>query len=437
MPQEQRPTEKFRTSVGGQALMEGIMMRGPEKICCAVRRPDGTIDLSYSDVTTHWYNKVPLVRGVCNMVENLMNGYKYLMHSADIAMTEEEKEEEKQNESKLDRWLDEHAGPKVQSALMTLSACAGVVLAIFLFTFLPTFLTGLVAKMIPMGRWPRVILEAVLKLAIFLGYMFLCTRMKEIHRMFQYHGAEHKTIACYEAGEELTVANIRRHTRFHPRCGTSFLILVILVSIVLYAVLPWSGTMLRVLYKLAMLPLLVGICYEILKWAGRSNSLLARAVSVPGLWLQHLTTFEPEDDMIEVAIAAVIAVFFDKVISDGAQQFLVFLGAPHGQGNVVGESSGCSLLQNVTIVSCGAVGGGGFAGSCSAGGLCSGRGSCGAAACCQGQCHQGSCCKCELLFHNHSPSSAISQAFQGCASSLRNFVSQLKNTRFYFQCQRS
>ena len=146
MPQEQRPTEKFRTSVGGQALMEGIMMRGPEKICCAVRRPDGTIDLSYSDVTTHWYNKVPLVRGVCNMVENLMNGYKYLMHSADIAMTEEEKEEEKQNESKLDRWLDEHAGPKVQSALMTLSACAGVVLAIFLFTFLPTFLTGLVAS---------------------------------------------------------------------------------------------------------------------------------------------------------------------------------------------------------------------------------------------------------------------------------------------------
>ena len=226
--------------------------------------------------------------------------------------TEEEKEEEKQNESKLDRWLDEHAGPKVQSALMTLSACAGVVLAIFLFTFLPTFLTGLVAKVIPMGRWPRVILEAVLKLAIFLGYMFLCTRMKEIHRMFQYHGAEHKTIACYEAGEELTVANIRRHTRFHPRCGTSFLILVILVSIVLYAVLPWSGTMLRVLYKLAMLPLLVGICYEILKWAGRSNSLLARAVSVPGLWLQHLTTFEPEDDMIEVAIAAVTPVLPKK-----------------------------------------------------------------------------------------------------------------------------
>ena len=133
MPQEQRPTEKFRTSVGGQALMEGIMMRGPEKICCAVRRPDGTIDLSYSDVTTHWYNKVPLVRGVCNMVENLMNGYKYLMHSADIAMTEEEKEEEKQNESKLDRWLDEHAG---------LRRCSAGNFSVYLSAYVPDWAGG-------------------------------------------------------------------------------------------------------------------------------------------------------------------------------------------------------------------------------------------------------------------------------------------------------
>ena len=318
MPQEQRPTEKFRTSVGGQALMEGIMMRGPEKICCAVRRPDGTIDLSYSDVTTHWYNKVPLVRGVCNMVENLMNGYKYLMHSADIAMTEEEKEEEKQNESKLDRWLDEHAGPKVQSALMTLSACAGVVLAIFLFTFLPTFLTGLVAKVIPMGRWPRVILEAVLKLAIFLGYMFLCTRMKEIHRMFQYHGAEHKTIACYEAGKELTVENIKPMRRFHPRCGTSFIIITLLVSILVYSLVPlepaqWLGidnkviaTLLRVLIKLPLLPVVVGISYEIIRLAGRYTNILTKIISAPGLWMQRLTTKEPDDKQIEIAIAAVL-----------------------------------------------------------------------------------------------------------------------------------
>ncbi len=305
MDLEKRPEEKFRTSVGGQALMEGIMMRGPKKICCAVRRPDGTIDLSESEVRTHWYNKIPLVRGVCNMADNLYSGYKYLMHSADISMTEEEQEE---SESKLDKWLDEHASPAVQNALMTVSACLGVILAIFLFTFLPTFLTGLLGNVVELGRWPRVILESVLKMAIFLGYMFLCSRLKEIHRMFEYHGAEHKTIACYEAGEELTVENVRRHSRFHPRCGTSFLFLVILIGIVLYAVLPWESTALRVVYKLLLLPVLVGVSYEVIKWAGRSNSWLARAVSRPGLWLQRLTTFEPDDSMIEVAIAAVTPV---------------------------------------------------------------------------------------------------------------------------------
>ena len=301
-------SKEFRTSIGGQALMEGIMMRGPEKICCAVRKPDGTIDLTYDTVTVHWYNRVPLVRGICNMAENLYKGYRYLMHAADIAM----EGETEPAESKLDKWFEEHATPAVQNVLMTCAAFVGVVLALFLFTFLPTFLTGLVMKVVPLGRWPRVILEGALKMAIFLGYMFLCTRFKDLHRVFEYHGAEHKTIACYEAGLPLTVENIRRQSRFHPRCGTSFMILVIIISIFLYAVLPWSGTMLRVLYKLAMLPLLVGICYEILKWAGRSNSLLARAVSVPGLWLQHLTTFEPEDDMIEVAIAAVTPVLPKK-----------------------------------------------------------------------------------------------------------------------------
>ena len=305
MELEKRPEEKFRTSVGGQALMEGIMMRGPKKICCAVRRPDGTIDLSESEVHSHWYSLVPLVRGVCNMVDNLYNGYKYLMHSADIALSEEEQEEA---ESKLDKWLEEHASPAVQNALMTVSAFLGVILAIFLFTFLPTFLTGLLGSVVELGRWPRVILESVLKMAIFLGYMFLCSRMKEIHRMFEYHGAEHKTIACYEAGEELTVENIRRHSRFHPRCGTSFLFLVILIGIVLYAVLPWESTALRVVYKILLLPVLVGVSYEVIKWAGRSNSWLARAVSRPGLWLQRLTTFEPDDSMIEVAIAAVTPV---------------------------------------------------------------------------------------------------------------------------------
>ena len=297
--------KEFRTSVGGQALMEGIMMRGPEKICCAVRKPDGTIDLTYDTVTTRWYNKVPLLRGVCNMAENLYKGYKYLMHAADIAM---EGTEDAEPESKLDKWLDEHTGPVFQNVLMGCAAFAGVVLALFLFTFLPTFLTGQLIRFVPLGRWGRVILEGALKMAIFLLYMYLCTRMKDLHRVFEYHGAEHKTIACYEAGLPLTVENIRKQSRFHPRCGTSFMILVIIISIFLYAVLPWTSTGLRIVYKLCMFPLLVGVSYEILKWAGRSHSVLSRIVSQPGLWMQRLTTFEPDDSMIEVAIAAVTPV---------------------------------------------------------------------------------------------------------------------------------
>lgn len=297
--------KEFRTSVGGQALMEGIMMRGPEKICCAVRKPDGTIDLTYDTVTTRWYNKVPLLRGVCNMAENLYKGYKYLMHAADIAM---EGTEDAESESKLDKWLDEHTGPAFQNVLMGCAAFAGVVLALFLFTFLPTFLTGQLIRLVPLGRWGRVILEGALKMAIFLLYMYLCTRMKDLHRVFEYHGAEHKTIACYEAGLPLTVENIRKQSRFHPRCGTSFMILVIIISIFLYAVLPWTSTGLRVVYKLCMFPLLVGVSYEILKWAGRSDSALSHIVSQPGLWMQRLTTFEPDDSMIEVAIAAVTPV---------------------------------------------------------------------------------------------------------------------------------
>ncbi|HJB42624.1 MAG TPA: DUF1385 domain-containing protein [Candidatus Gemmiger avicola] len=304
----QNEPSQFRTSVGGQALMEGIMMRGPELIACAVRRPDGSIDLSTEPVRTHWYNKVPMLRGICNMVENLRCGYKYLMHSADISMTEEEAEAE---QSAFDHWLEAHVGPKVQDILLGVSAVLGAVMAVVLFVFLPTFLTGLLSQAVTLGRWPKVLIEAAIKLALFLGYMALCSRMKEIRRMFQYHGAEHKTIACYEAGEPLTVENIRKHTRFHPRCGTSFLILVLLISILLYAVLPWSSIGLRVVCKLLLLPLLVAISYEVLKWSGRSNSLLARAIAQPGLWLQRLTVFEPEDDMIEIAIAAVTPVLPD------------------------------------------------------------------------------------------------------------------------------
>ena len=304
----EQPKEQFKTSVGGQALMEGIMMRGPEKICCAVRRPDGEIDLKMEDVKHHPWQKIPLVRGSLAMIESMVLGYRYLMHSAEVSMGEDFEQEE----SKFDKWVNEHCGPKAQNALFVLAALLGGGLAILLFMVLPTFITGLIGGVFPLGRWPKVILEACIKLSIFVLYLFLCGRLPEIRRLFQYHGAEHKTIACYEAGQELTVENIRTHTRFHPRCGTSFLILVLLISIFLYSVLPWNNMALRVVYKLLLLPVVMGISYELLKWCGRCDNLLTRIVRAPGLWVQRLTVFEPDDSMIQVAIAAVTPVLPER-----------------------------------------------------------------------------------------------------------------------------
>lgn len=302
----EKPKECFKTSVGGQALMEGIMMRGPEKICVAVRRPDGTLDMTYEDVKHHRWQKIPLVRGAAAMIENLVLGYRYLMHSAEVSMPEEAEEEP----GRFEKWLGEHAGPGVQNFFMALAAVCGGLLAIVLFMVLPTAIVGLIERFLPLG-WGKVVLEGVLKIALFVGYLFLCTRMKEIHRVFEYHGAEHKTIACYEAGEELTVENVRHHRRFHPRCGTSFMILVLIVSILLFSVLPWSSTGLRVVLKLLLLPVVMGVSYELIKLAGRYDNLFTRIISAPGLWLQRLTTFEPDDSMIEVAIAAVTPVLPD------------------------------------------------------------------------------------------------------------------------------
>ena len=300
------PKEKFRTSVGGQALMEGVMMRGPKRLCCAVRRPDGGIETDIKELPPKkWYEKVPFVRGVFAMIGSMITGYRCLMYSADIAMQDSEDSEP---ESKLDKWLDEHLGEKFQNALMACAALMGGVVAILLFSVMPTSVVGFVSRFMPLGRWGRVILEAVLKMAIFVAYLALCSRMKEIHRLFEYHGAEHKTIACYEAGEPLTVENIRKYPRFHPRCGTSFLILTLLVSIAVFSVIPWTGTALRVVYKLLFLPMVMGISYELLKLCGRTDNLLTHIIRAPGLWVQRLTVFEPDDSMIECAIQAVTPV---------------------------------------------------------------------------------------------------------------------------------
>ncbi len=293
--------EKFKTSVGGQALIEGIMMRGPRQVCTAVRRPDGGIETKVDPVTTFSWQKIPLVRGVLSMIESLIVGYRCLMYSAEVSMGEDAFEAE---ESKLDKWINDHLGEKAQNFVMSLAAVLGGMLALVLFMELNTTIIALLGKVLPLEGF-RALLEGILKIAIFIGYLALVRNMKDIKRMFRYHGAEHKTIACYEAGEELTVENIRHHSRFHPRCGTSFLVLVILISILVSSLLPWSSTGLRIVLKLLTLPVVMGISYELIKLAGRYDNILTRIISAPGLWIQRLTTSEPDDSMIEVAIAAV------------------------------------------------------------------------------------------------------------------------------------
>lgn len=299
--------ELFKTSVGGQALMEGIMMRGPEYICCAVRRPDGSIQTKLDPLSKRGiWHKTPIIRGAISMIESLITGYNYMLYSAQVSMGDDYDPAEE--ESAFEKWVGDHLGEKAENILLTGAALVGGLFAILLFTVLPTVIVGGIGHFVPLGRWPKVILEAVLKVGIFLTYMVLISKMKEIHRVFEYHGAEHKTIACYEAGDELTVENVRKYTRFHPRCGTSFLILVVIVSVFLYSVLPWSSTGLRVVFKLLLLPVVMGISYELLKWCGRSDNIATRIIRQPGLWVQRLTVFEPDDSMIEVAITAVTPV---------------------------------------------------------------------------------------------------------------------------------
>ncbi|MDO5603501.1 MAG: DUF1385 domain-containing protein [Oscillospiraceae bacterium] len=291
----------FKTSVGGQALLEGIMMKGPDKYALAVRRPDGGIEVEEHPLKSHKWQKAPLVRGVLIFIDSLLTGYKCLMRSAEISMPEEM---EAEKPSKFDAFLEKHFGDKAMKAMMGLSAVLGVFLALALFMVLPTFLVGLLGGVVELGFWKNV-LEGLVKMAIFLAYMGLVSCIKDIYRVFCYHGAEHKTIACYEAGEELTVENVKKYTRFHPRCGTSFLLLVLIISIVVGGFLPWTSTWLRALLKVLLLPVVMSLAYEVIRFAGRHDNWLTRIISAPGLWLQRLTTHEPDDGMIEVAIAAV------------------------------------------------------------------------------------------------------------------------------------
>ncbi len=310
--------EQHITSIGGQAVMEGVMMRGPYKTVVAVRKPDGEIEKKIDDNGTKTRNKffrLPIVRGCVNFIDSLIIGMKALMFSAEFMDIEGDEEEEK---SKFDKWLEDKLGDKIKDVVIYFAIFISIIFSIGVFMLLPAFLTKLVEAIpgiqsITSAHAFTSIFEGILRMAIFLGYMALVANMKEIKRVFEYHGAEHKTIACYEAGEELNVENVRKQKRFHPRCGTSFLLFVMIISILLFALLPrFDGfgailsTLLRLGTRLLLLPVVAGLSYEVIKLAGRSKNRCVALLSKPGLWLQKLTTREPDDSQIEVAIASMI-----------------------------------------------------------------------------------------------------------------------------------
>jgi uncharacterized protein YqhQ len=292
-----------KTSIGGQALIEGIMMRGPKKTAMAVRNPQGEIVLEKWDNESadkkpniiDKFKKIPVVRGVFNFATSMITGYKSLMKSAEIAGFEDENEKENSK--------------GIMAVVGVISAILGVALSVGLFIFLPTFIYDLLARLLPVlaGKaFLKSLFEGVLKIVILVCYMALVSRMNDIKRTFQYHGAEHKTIFCYESGLELTVENVKKQGRFHPRCGTSFLIVMVIVGVFIGLLIPAGiPSLLRTLIKLLLLPLTMGLGYEFIKFAGKSDNKITKILSAPGLWMQRITVLEPTDDMIECAIAAV------------------------------------------------------------------------------------------------------------------------------------
>lgn len=317
-------SKKHKTSVGGQALIEGIMMRGPKGAAMSVRLPDGTIETEYKEVKP-WREKnkffsLPLIRGVVGFVESLVTGYGYLMESAEKSTRGLENPPEEEM-SKLDRWIEKHFGEKMMNAVGVISAVLGFALAFFLFMWLPSFAVDKLTFGKLLEFHP--LFEGIIRIIIFVLYMFAVSQMKEIKRVFMYHGAEHKSIFCYENGLELTVENVRKQIRFHPRCGTSFMFVMILLSILLSSALVLIfpnladiNRMLWIFIKLLIMPLVMGIGYEFIRYAGRHENLLVKILSAPGLWMQRITTKEPTDDIIEVGIEALKAVLTDNPEDD-------------------------------------------------------------------------------------------------------------------------
>ncbi len=299
---ENKENVKFRTSIGGQALMEGILMRGPKKQVIVVNTPDGYVikeeELKFIKdkyPILGW----PIIRGVVNFLTSMITGVKAITFSASC-LPEEEQEEP----TKFEKWVNEHfSGEKAEKLIIGFSVLLGIALAVVLFMLLPTVLTGLLGGIIK-SRILKNLTEGIIRIIIFLLYLWFATKLNEIKRVWQFHGAEHKTIFCYEKGLELTPENCREQSRLHPRCGTSFLFIVMIVSILVFSVVSWSNVWIRMGLRIVLLPIVVGISYEIIKLAGRYDNALTRIVSAPGKALQLLTTAEPDDEMLKVAIEA-------------------------------------------------------------------------------------------------------------------------------------
>ena len=306
--------EKMRTMIGGQAIIEGIMMRGPDKTAIVVRSPDGIVVKEEKlKLTGDKYPivKLPLIRGVVNFFSSMKVGMAALMYSADFYP-----EEDLGEPSKFDRWLEKTFGSeKVEKAVMGIAVALGVAVPVGLFILLPTLLAGLLDGVVD-SSVARNLIEGALRLVIFIAFIAFTARTKDMQRVYSYHGAEHKTIHCYEAGLPLTVENVRKFPRQHPRCGTSFLFVVMIISILVFSVVSWSNPWIRMVLRLALLPVVVAISYEINRFVGRHDNPLTKALRAPGLWLQNLTTNEPDGSMIEVGIEALERVIPEKAGAD-------------------------------------------------------------------------------------------------------------------------
>lgn len=297
-------------AIGGQAVIEGVMMRGKGMYAIAVRNvATKEINVEEKHFTPisekHKFLSLPIIRGVVSFVDSLATGMKIITKSAEMSGMDELEDGEQEEPSKFEMWLENKFGDKLMDYIIYFSVFIAIVISIALFMVLPTWISSIINEHLNMPGNALGILEGLMRIIIFLGYIFLTAQLKDVKRVFMYHGAEHKTINCLESGDELTVENVRKHTRLHKRCGTSFLLIVMIVSMIVFLFLPTKVVLWRILSRILFVPIIAGLSYEIIRWAGRHENILVKIVSAPGLCLQLVTTKEPDDSMIEVAIKSV------------------------------------------------------------------------------------------------------------------------------------